>query len=85
MNDVQAGHQTGRHTILAGYQFWRDDVDDVIPACSRWNAGNVTDNFQPDLDRGPNRDFRLRLRPRRQAPVHHRHNLGVLTFPDPSL
>ncbi len=35
VSDAQLGHQRGRHTLLAGYQFQRERVRDHIPAYAR--------------------------------------------------
>ncbi|MBK9167550.1 MAG: TonB-dependent receptor [Bryobacterales bacterium] len=33
--DAQIGRQQGKHTLLGGYQFWREGVEDRIPAYGR--------------------------------------------------
>ncbi len=35
VSDAQVGHTQGKHTFLGGYQFWREYVDDSIPAYNR--------------------------------------------------
>ncbi len=44
VTDMQVGRQIAKHTILAGYQMWRDDVEDVIPAYGRDHGGLFTDH-----------------------------------------
>ncbi len=34
-NDVQLGHQAGRHTLMGGFQYWREFVADRIPSYGR--------------------------------------------------
>ncbi|MBX9603232.1 MAG: TonB-dependent receptor [Bryobacteraceae bacterium] len=34
-SDAQIGHQLGRHTLLGGFQYWSERVDDRIPAYDR--------------------------------------------------
>ena len=33
--DAQIGHQAGRHTLMAGFQFWREQVQDDVPSYHR--------------------------------------------------
>jgi outer membrane receptor for ferrienterochelin and colicins len=33
--DAQLGHQTGPHTLMAGFQFWREQVEDNVPSYDR--------------------------------------------------
>jgi outer membrane receptor for ferrienterochelin and colicins len=33
--DVQIGHQAGPHTLMAGFQFWREQVQDDVPSYHR--------------------------------------------------
>jgi len=33
--DAQLGHQTGSHTLMAGFQFWREQVQDDVPSYGR--------------------------------------------------
>lgn len=35
VSDLQVGHAKGRHTVLGGFQYWREFVDDTIPAYNR--------------------------------------------------
>jgi len=44
VSDGQLGHQTGAHTILGGYQFRRDYVDDRAPAYNRRYGGIFSDH-----------------------------------------
>lgn len=44
VSDAQIGHQTGTHTILGGYQFRRDYVDDRAPAYNRRYGGVFSDH-----------------------------------------
>jgi outer membrane receptor for ferrienterochelin and colicins len=39
VGDAQLGHQTGRHTILSGYQVWTENVTDRAPAYGRTFGG----------------------------------------------
>jgi outer membrane receptor for ferrienterochelin and colicins len=33
--DAQIGHQAGPHTLMAGFQFWREQVQDDVPSYNR--------------------------------------------------
>lgn len=44
VSDVQLGHQAGRHSLLFGYQYWREFVDDRAPAYGRKLGGLFTNN-----------------------------------------
>jgi len=44
VSDAQIGHQKGTHTILGGYQFRRDYVDDRAPAYNRQYGGIFNDH-----------------------------------------
>lgn len=35
VSDAQVGHIRGRHTLIGGYQYWREFVADAIPAYNR--------------------------------------------------
>ena len=35
VSDAQIGHQTGLHTLMAGFQFWREQVQDDVPSYNR--------------------------------------------------